>query len=112
MSLISTRRFLAHTASPVPWAAGRSLPKLTGSTWAASSQLAAVITPGAVLSVAVWILASMGFGFYVQNFGNYNATYGSIGAVIILMMWLYLSVWAVLLGGAINAELDARMRRQ
>ena len=48
----------------------------------------------------------------MANFISYNAIYGSIGAVIILMMWLYLSVWAVLLGGAINAELDARMRGQ
>ena len=53
---------------------------------------------------------SIGFSVYLANFNSYNAIYGSIGAVIILMMWLYLSVWAVLLGGAINAELDARMR--
>ena len=46
----------------------------------------------------------------LANFNSYNAIYGSIGAVIILMVWLYLSVWAVLLGGAINAELDASMR--
>jgi hypothetical protein len=50
--------------------------------------------------------SSIGFSVYLANFNSYNRIYGSIGAVIILMMWLYLSVWAVLVGGAINAELD------
>lgn len=65
-----------------------------------------VITPGAVLSVAVWILASMGFGFYVQNFGNYNATYGSIGAVIILLFYFYLSSAVLLFGAEVNAVVE------
>ena len=59
----------------------------------------------------LWLASSWGLSYYLSNFGRYNAIYGSIGAAIILMMWLYLSVWAVLLGGAINAELDARTRR-
>lgn len=70
------------------------------------------ITVGVVVSALAWSGVSIGFSIYLANFNSYNAIYGSIGAVIILMMWLYLSVWAVLLGGAINAELDARLRRQ
>lgn len=68
------------------------------------------ITVGVLVATISWAGVSMGFSVYLANFNSYNAIYGSIGAVIILMMWLYLSVWAVLLGGAINAELDARMR--
>ena len=69
------------------------------------------ISVGVLVAALAWAGVSIGFSVYLANFNNYNAIYGSIGAVIILMMWLYLSVWAVLLGGAINAELDARMRR-
>lgn len=69
------------------------------------------ISVGVLVAALAWSAVSIGFSVYLANFNNYNAIYGSIGAVIILMMWLYLSVWAVLLGGAINAELDARMRR-
>lgn len=67
------------------------------------------ITVGVLVAAAAWAGVSIGFSVYLANFNSYNAIYGSIGAVIILMMWLYLSVWAVLLGGAINAELEARM---
>lgn len=70
------------------------------------------ISVGVLVAAAAWSGVSIGFSIYLANFNSYNAIYGSIGAVIILMMWLYLSVWAVLLGGAINAELDAQMRRQ
>jgi membrane protein len=69
------------------------------------------ISVGVLVAAMTWAGVSIGFSIYLANFNSYNAIYGSIGAVIILMMWLYLSVWAVLLGGAINAELDARMRR-
>lgn len=65
-----------------------------------------VITPGAVLSVVIWILASVGFGFYVQNFGNYNATYGSIGAVIVLLFYFFLSSAVLLFGAEINAVVE------
>lgn len=68
------------------------------------------ITIGVLVATLSWAGVSVGFSVYLANFNSYNAIYGSIGAVIILMMWLYLSVWAVLVGGAINAELDARMR--
>ncbi len=69
------------------------------------------ITVGVLVAALAWAGVSVGFSVYLANFNSYNAIYGSIGAVIILMMWLYLSVWAVLLGGAINAELDASMPR-
>ena len=68
------------------------------------------ITVGVVFAALAWAGVSIGFSTYLSNFNNYNRIYGSIGAVIILMMWLYLSVWAILVGGAINAELDARHR--
>jgi len=68
------------------------------------------ITVGVLVAALAWAGVSIGFSVYLSNFNSYNAIYGSIGAVIILMMWLYLSVWSILLGGAINAELDARLR--
>ncbi|NJS39509.1 MAG: YihY/virulence factor BrkB family protein [Rhodobacteraceae bacterium] len=70
------------------------------------------ISVGVLVAALAWAGVSIGFSVYLANFNSYNAIYGSIGAVIILMMWLYLSVWAVLLGGAINAELDEQVRRQ
>jgi membrane protein len=68
------------------------------------------ITVGVLVAALGWAGVSIGFSVYLANFNAYNAIYGSIGAVIILMMWLYLSVWSVLLGGAINAELDEQLR--
>jgi membrane protein len=64
------------------------------------------ITPGSVLATVVWLVATVGFGFYVSNFGNYNATYGSLGAVIVFLTWLYLSAYIVLLGAEVNAVLE------
>ncbi len=68
------------------------------------------ITVGVLVATIAWSGVSIGFSVYLANFNSYNTIYGSIGAVIILMTWLYLSVWAVLLGGAINAELDERVQ--
>jgi membrane protein len=64
------------------------------------------ITPGSLVAVIGWLLASLGFSFYVNNFGSYNATYGSIGAVIVLLTWMYVSGFFVLVGGEINAEIE------
>ena len=60
------------------------------------------VTPGAVAGVALWLLASLGFRVYLHFFNSYSATYGSIGAVIILMLWLYITGFAVLIGGEVN----------
>jgi membrane protein len=70
------------------------------------------ITVGVLVAAMAWSGVSIGFSVYLSNFNSYNRIYGSIGAVIILMTWLYLSVWAVLLGGAINAEIDERLRHK
>jgi membrane protein len=64
------------------------------------------ITPGSVIGVAVLVLASLAFAWYVQNFGNYSATYGSIGAVIVLMLWLYIAGLVILFGSEINALIE------
>jgi membrane protein len=61
------------------------------------------VLPGAIFATVGWIIVSLGFSFYVNNFGNYSATYGSIGGVIILMIWLYLSAMIILVGGEVNA---------
>lgn len=66
------------------------------------------ITPGSVLAVATWILASLGFGVYLRNFANYNAMYGGIGAIIILLLYLYLSSAVLLFGAELNAVLEHR----
>lgn len=61
------------------------------------------VLPGAIFATIVWQLISLGFSFYVSNFGNYSATYGSLGGVIVLMLWLFLTGLALVLGGEINA---------
>ncbi len=64
------------------------------------------ITPGAALSTVLWLLASLAFKIYLSNFADYNATYGSLGGVIVLMLWLYISSLAVLIGAEMNAEIE------
>jgi membrane protein len=64
------------------------------------------ISPGGILAVVVWVIASAGFAFYVANFGSYNKTYGALGGVITFLVWLWISNIAVLLGAEVNAELD------
>lgn len=66
------------------------------------------ITPGSAVATLGSLAMTLGFGFYVANFGSYNATYGALGAVVVLLMWLYLSAYILLLGGELNAELEAR----
>jgi membrane protein len=63
------------------------------------------ISPGSILAVAIWIVASAAFAFYVANFGSYNKTYGSLGGVIIFLVWLWISNLAILLGAEFDAEL-------
>jgi len=62
------------------------------------------VSVGAVVALVLWLLGSVGFSFYVDNFGKYNQTYGALAAVIILLLWLFLSAFAVLLGAEFNAE--------
>jgi membrane protein len=64
------------------------------------------ITPGAVVATVLWLVASLGFKFYVANFANYNESYGSLGGVIILMLWFYISALAIILGAEMNAEIE------
>lgn len=64
------------------------------------------ITPGAVLAVLVWILASVGFKYYVTNFADYNAMYGSIGAIIVLLFYFFISAAVLLFGAEINAVIE------
>ncbi|GAA2716643.1 MULTISPECIES: YihY/virulence factor BrkB family protein [Streptomyces] len=63
------------------------------------------ITPGSVLALVLWMAASAGFALYVANFGSYNKTYGSLAAVIVFLVWLWLSNLAILLGLEFDAEL-------
>jgi membrane protein len=64
------------------------------------------VSPGSVLAVLLWLIASAGFGFYVANFGSYNKTYGSLAAVIVFLVWLWISNIAILLGAEFDAELQ------
>jgi membrane protein len=66
------------------------------------------VTPGSIFAATSWALVSIAFSYYVANFGNYNEIYGSIGAVIAMLIWLWISSFLVLLGAALNAELEAR----
>jgi membrane protein len=64
------------------------------------------ITPGAGVATVLWFMVSLGFKVYVTNFTNYNATYGAVGAVILLMLWFYISSLAILAGAELNAEIE------
>lgn len=64
------------------------------------------ITPGSIVGVTLWLLVSFGFRIYLRYFNTYSVTYGSLGAVIILMLWFYLSGAAILIGGKVNAEIE------
>jgi membrane protein len=68
------------------------------------------LSPGGVLAVLLWVLASAGFAFYVANFGSYNKTYGSLAGVIVFLVWLWISNVAVLLGAELDAELARGQR--
>ncbi len=66
------------------------------------------LTPGAVMVVCLWLVMSALFSIYVSNFGNYNEVYGSLGAVIALLFWFYLSAYLIMLGAALNVVLERR----
>jgi membrane protein len=64
------------------------------------------ITPGSMIGVALWLLVSFGFKLYLHFFDSYSKTYGTLGAVIILMLWLYFTGAAILIGGEVNSEIE------
>ena len=64
------------------------------------------ISPGGIVAVGLWLIASAAFGFYVSNFGSYNRTYGTLGGVITFLVWMWISNIAVLLGAEFDAELE------
>jgi membrane protein len=74
---------------------------------AGSSDRWRFVSWGVGVALVVWILGSVGFTLYVSNFGRFNQTYGSLAAVIVLLLWLYLSSFAILLGAVVDAELSA-----
>jgi len=69
------------------------------------------ISPGAVVATVLWLIGSAAFSIYAANFGSYNATYGALGGVIVLLTWLWLSAFAVLLGAELNSEIEHQTRR-
>ena len=72
----------------------------------ATGAAAGLLTAGAWTATTLWVLASLGFSWFVRSFGHYNETYGSVGAVIVLMLWLYLTAFVLLLGAEVDAELS------
>jgi membrane protein len=67
------------------------------------------ITPGSLLATGLWLLTSLGFKWYLQYVSNIAAVQGAIGSVIVLLLWLYLSGFAILIGAELNAEIDRAM---
>jgi membrane protein len=69
------------------------------------------LTPGSLFFAGAWVLLTLAFGFYVANFGDYGATYGSLSAVIVLLTWLYLSSYVLLFGAEFNSEIEHQTAR-
>lgn len=67
------------------------------------------VTPGGIVAIVTWAFASVAFAVYVANFGSYNETYGTLGGVVILLVWLWISNLAILFGHELNAELERRV---
>lgn len=103
---------------------------INAATWAVAASLASIgigaayrfgpsrsdarwqwLTAGSALATFLWLIATVGFGAYAATLGNYNATYGSLGAVVVLLMWLWVSAYAILLGAVINAEAERQTAR-
>jgi membrane protein len=70
------------------------------------------ILPGVLVATGLWTIVSGGFRFYVINFGNYNQVYGAVGAMMILLLWLYMSAFTLLIGAQVNAVLEDSIRFQ
>jgi membrane protein len=69
------------------------------------------VTPGSAAGVALWLLASLGLRLYLKFFNSYSATYGSLGALVILMLWLYITGFAILVGGEVNWVIENEDRK-
>ncbi|MBV9248992.1 MAG: YihY/virulence factor BrkB family protein [Acetobacteraceae bacterium] len=69
------------------------------------------ITPGSIAATVLWLIGSLAFTVYVSNFASYNKTYGSLGGVVVMLTWLYLSAFVVLFGAVINAQAERQTRR-
>ena len=69
------------------------------------------VSPGAIAATILWVIGSALFSLYVGRFGSYNETYGSLGAVIVLLLWFWLSAYAILIGAELNAELEHQTAR-
>jgi membrane protein len=69
------------------------------------------IAPGSLMAVLLWVTATLGFAWYVQAFGAYSDTFGTLAGVIVLLMWLWLSAFSILLGATIDAEMEAQTAR-
>ena len=64
------------------------------------------VSPGAIFAVIGWVIASVAFSIYTSNFGSYNETYGALGAIVVVMLWLFISAYVVIVGAELNAELE------
>jgi membrane protein len=69
------------------------------------------VSPGALIATGLWVIVSIAFSFYVSNFASYNETYGALGAVVILLMWFWVSAFVVLVGAELNCEIERQTER-
>ena len=104
ISKIAAHLFLAMLAAAVAATLYRFGPSRRRARWR-------WLTPGSVLFALAFVLLTLGFGFYVGKFGNYNATYGSLAAVVILLTYLYLSSYILIFGAELNSELEHQTAR-
>jgi len=70
-----------------------------------------LLGPGTIGAALLWLIGSAGFSFYVERFASYNKTYGSLGAVVVLLMWFYVSAYIVLAGAELNSAIEKARRR-
>lgn len=69
------------------------------------------LAPGSILACILWVAASFGFTWYVENFASYNETFGTLAGVIVLLMWLWLSAYIILIGAELDGEIEAQTKR-
>ncbi|MCL1593958.1 MAG: YihY/virulence factor BrkB family protein [Actinomycetia bacterium] len=101
VSLLANLRwlFLAATTTLTIGLLYRFAPPVRPERWAD-------VLPGAVIATVVWSMASIGFSLYVSSFGNYNATYGTLGGAVVLLLWFWFSALAIILGAEVNESID------